>query len=263
MASESTDKRGRRLQIGQYLVIRHLATGGMGAVYRAQHAETGRIVALKVLSPDLASNPVMLARFRREAGHALKVKHEHIVELYEWGQANGVYFLALEFVDGIDLHEYIDRKGQLDVREARELLIQAAKALDHLHGQGIVHRDVKPSNFLVARRDGQPWLKLIDLGLAREVKEEEFRLTRASYTLGTIDYMSPEQARDSGRADGRSDIYSLGCTFYHMLAGRPPFGEGSLTERILAHREEDVPDVRELNPRVPAKAAAILQRMLA
>jgi serine/threonine protein kinase len=251
-------------RIGKYEVLARIAGGGMGVVYRARDEETGREVALKVLAPTLlATNPVALKRFRREAGRGEKLRHENLVSIYEFGQANDTYFLALEYVDGIDLHEYITRKERLDPAEACRLLTQAAQALDYLHGQQMVHRDVKPANFLVTEAGGEVTVKLTDLGLAREVTDQESRVTRAGNTVGTIDYMAPEQARDSSTADIRSDLYSLGCTFYHMLAGHPPFPEGGLTERLYKHAEAEPADVRQFNPKVQATLAAILQRLLA
>jgi serine/threonine-protein kinase len=204
----------------------------------------------------------MVERFRREARSAAKLRHDNIVRIYEFGDFNGTYFLALEFVDGIDLHEYINRKGKLAPEEARLILIQAARALLHAHKKGIIHRDIKPSNFLITLQNEQPVVKLTDLGLARETRDDEFRVTRDGSTVGTVDYMSPEQARDSSAADIRSDIYSLGCTAYHMLAGQPPFPEGGLTERIYKHVEAEPPDLRQFCPKLPAAMAAILRRML-
>ena len=136
------------------------------------------------------------------------------------------------------------------------------KAL-HAHGLGIVHRDVKPSNFLITRKNNRTILKLTDLGLARETQTDEFRVTRAGTTVGTVDYISPEQARDSGLADIRSDIYSLGCTWFHMLAGHPPFPEGGLAERLYKHMEAEPPDIREFNPRASRQLVAVLSKMLA
>src|SRR5258708_30369956 len=133
----------------------------------------------------------------------------------------------------------------MGVEESVVLNPQATTSLVCLDQQGLVHRDIKPSNFLVTQKDGKPLVKLIDLGLARVPKEDECRITRASHTVGTIDYMSPEQARDSGNADVRSDIYSLGCTWYHLLTGEPPFSKGGLAERIYQHIEAEPPDVRE------------------
>jgi hypothetical protein len=263
MASESASAGRRPLRIGKYEVQRHIATGGMGAVYRALDTDLNRPVALKVLSPELAVKPAVLERFRREARSAAKLRHDNIVSIYEFGESNGTYFLALEFVDGIDLHEYICRQGKLDPEEARQIVLQAAKALDHAHKTGIVHRDIKPANFLITKKGDQVLVKLTDLGLAREVNEEEFRVTKAGTTVGTIDYMAPEQARNSSAADIRSDIYALGCTFYHMLVGHCPFPEGSLTERIYQHVEAEPRDVRQVSPSVPEGLMAILQKMMA
>ncbi len=166
-------------------------------------------------------------------------------------------------MDGVDLHEYSVRKGPLSPDEALSLLIQAAKALDYLHHHQMVHRDVKPSNFLFSYRDDEPVLKLTDMGLARDINDTDGRVTQAGNTVGTIDYMAPEQARDSGLADIRSDIYALGCTFYHMLAGQPPFPDGGLAEKLYKHAESDPPDLRTLNPHVPPGLNKVLQRMMA
>lgn len=263
MPPDPPAKVNRRLDIGKYRVLLHIATGGMGAVYKALNTETGQTVALKVLQPELAARPNLLERFRREARSGEKLNHENVVRLYEWGEISGIHYIALEFVEGIDLHDYITRKGQLPVKESQQILIQAVKALGHLHEFGIIHRDVKPSNFLVSIQDGKPIVKLIDLGLARDIDEEEFRVTRAGSTVGTVDYMAPEQAKDSGKADIRSDIYALGCTWFHMLAGRAPFAEGGLTERLYKHVEEPPPDILQFNRKVPPGVLEIMKRMLA
>jgi serine/threonine-protein kinase len=264
MSSESSTKGPQRsVQIGKYKVLLHLATGGMGAVYKAYDTEAKRDVALKVLTPEMASKPIMIERFRREARHAGKLCHENIVELYEFGESDGRFYIAMEFVEGLDLHEYIARKGLLEPEEALKIITQAAKALDHAHRQGIVHRDVKPSNFLVTRLKGRLVVKMTDLGLSRETNAEEFRVTRAGTTVGTVDYISPEQARDSGTADIRSDLYSLGCTWYHLLAGKAPFSDGGLAERLHKHLNIEPPDVRLLNPRASKATAAVLRRLLA
>ncbi len=258
----STIRPGTR--IGKYEVLAHIATGGMGKVYKARDVLLGRVVALKVLSTHLAAKPAALERFRREARHAARLSHKHVVTLYEFGEVEGVYFLALEYVQGIDLYEYIERKGRLHPEEARRILMQAVKAIDHAFGNGITHRDVKPSNFLLSPEENRLCVKLTDMGLARTAEDEEqFRVTRAGSTVGTIDYLSPEQARDSAAADVRSDIYSLGCTFYHMLAGQPPFAEGGLGERVYKHMQEDPPDVRQFNPEVPEEMWDVLRKMLA
>jgi serine/threonine-protein kinase len=135
--------------------------------------------------------------------------------------------------------------------------------MQHAYLQGIVHRDIKPSNFLVTRKNDRLVVKMTDLGLSREAKPEETRVTKDGTTVGTIDYMAPEQARDSSRADTRSDIYSLGCTLYHMLAGQPPFSKGGLTERLYAHIQDEPPDIQQFNPHVSEGLMAVLRRMLA
>jgi serine/threonine protein kinase len=271
-SSPEPNDAGRGVRIGPYEILAHIASGGMGAVYRARHTHLGREVALKVLAPEVvATKPNVLERFRREAKAVSKLSHENIVTLFEFDQDRGTYYLAMELVEGVDLqghlcndlHDYISRRGKLSARRARKILIQAAHALEHAHAMGIVHRDIKPANFLLARRDGHMLVKLTDLGLAREASDEEFRVTREGSTVGSIDYMSPEQARDSGAADIRSDLYSLGCTLFHMLAGQPPFPEGGLTERLFKHIEAEPPDVRDFNPGVTPDLLRALRRLMA
>jgi serine/threonine protein kinase len=254
---------GKYARIGKYEVISHIATGGVCAVYKAVDSDLGREVALKVLPPNLAEQPHTLERFRREARHAARLRHENIVTIFEFNESGGTYFLALEFVEGIDLLAYIEQKGRLEPEESLPILVQAARALDYMHKFGVVHRDIKPSNFLLRQGTGGWHVKLTDLGLARVRNEDDFRITKDGFTVGTLDYMSPEQARDSGAVDIRSDIYSLGCTWFHMLAGRTPFGQGGLAERLLSHFESPVPDVRQFNPNVSSAQMAVLLRMLA
>jgi serine/threonine protein kinase len=260
---------GRYRRIGKYRVLAHIATGGMAAVYKAAD-DHGKEFALKILPPDLvAARPDKLERFRNEARSGAKLRHKNIVRLYELGEADGIYFLVLEYVDGIDLQRYIDEHGRLDAKESLRILIQATRALEYLHKRGVVHRDVKPANFLIAFRQdiltgaARPVVKLIDLGLALEGSDTEFKVTRDGTTVGTVDYLAPEQARNSRAADIRSDIYSLGCTWYHMLTGQPVFPEGGMVERLYKHLEAEPPDPRRLNPKVPEKMLAILRRMLA
>ncbi len=266
MSTEPAVRVARLPQIGRYQPINRIATGGMGAVYKAWDIDNERAVALKVLSPEWTSKPVLLRRFQLEAHHGSQLgEHPNVVSFYESGETAGLHYLALEFVDGVDLKDYAAAVEHLDVHETRDIITQASRAIAHLYHHGITHRDVKPSNFLIVDREGKPHLKLIDLGLARNLEDddESCRVTRPGTTLGTVDYIAPEQARNSGAADVRSDIYALGCTWFHLLAGRPPFPEGSITERILQHVETEPPDIRTLNPSVPDAMADVLHRMLA
>jgi serine/threonine protein kinase len=264
MAEESTNKPTRRTErIGKYEILGHIATGGMGVIYKARDVDLDRLVALKILPPELAAQQTTLIRFEREAKAAARLRHENIVAIFDVGESNGTHFIALEFIEGTDLQDYINRKCRLDTEEARQIMIQAARALVHAHEQGIVHRDIKPSNFLLTHKDNRLIVKLTDFGLAiRHENDAEFRITRDKTTVGTVDYMSPEQARDSRSADIRSDIYSLGCTFYHMLAGLAPFARGTLPERIVQHMQAP-PDLRKLPKSVPEDLVAIINRMLA
>jgi serine/threonine protein kinase len=257
----SRDKK-KPVRIGKYRVIAHLASGGMGVVYKAHDEELDRVVALKILARDLSNQPARVERFRREARHAARLHHENIVTIYEFGEHEDLQFLALEFVDGVDLLQYICQKGRLEVEEACSIVTQAARALEHSSEQGIIHRDVKPSNLLITRRREQLVVKLTDLGIAREVADDANRMTGAGLIVGTIDYLSPEQARDSGAADIRSDLYSLGCTLYEMLSGQPPF-RGSVTELVYKHAEELAPDICAVRSEVPPRLSHIIQKMMA
>lgn len=255
------DDLATRKTLGQYELKKKLGQGGMGAVYLAVDSQLKRQVALKILPREKASNPQLVKRFKAEAQNASQLTHENIVAVYGAGEADGYLYIALEFVDGIDVHDLVERRGVLPVKRSIDIIKQVCRALQHALDQGIVHRDIKPANLLI-RRDGV--VKLADMGLARAVDETtETGLTRAGTTVGTVDYMSPEQARNSKAADVRSDIYSLGCTWYHMLTGTPPYAEGSLTNKLNAHANRPPPDARDKNPAVPEGVVAVMQRMMA
>ncbi len=256
----------RKVRMGKYEVYQHIATGGMGTVYKARDTEKNRDVALKVLPKETASDGKMIERFKREARSASRLHHDNIVHVYEFGEVKGTpttYFLAMEYVDGVDLYDHVKKNGPMDPEEARQIILQCARALRHANDQKIVHRDIKPSNILLTRRSNRFVAKLTDFGLAREVDVNEFRVTRDGHTVGTIDYMAPEQARNSNTADIRSDIYSLGCTWYHLLSGHAPFHEGGLGERLIKILNEDPPDLREINDKVSEETWAVVQKTLA
>ncbi|MEX1094428.1 MAG: serine/threonine-protein kinase [Planctomycetales bacterium] len=260
VSREASPAEGRQM-LGKYELRRKIGAGGMGAVYLAFDTQLRRTVALKILPRDKANNPVLVRRFHAEAQAAAQLRHDNIVTVYEAGEAEGYLYMALEYVPGTDVQALVARGGPLGIERGLEIVKQAARALRHAYERGIVHRDIKPSNLLVSE-DGI--VKLADMGLARSVDETvETGITRAGTTVGTVDYMAPEQARDSKSADIRSDIYSLGCTWYQMLTGVPPFPGGSLTNKLYAHSAKARPDPRAIAPQVPEVIVHVLHRMMA
>ncbi|HUE14988.1 MAG TPA: protein kinase, partial [Planctomycetaceae bacterium] len=250
-----------RSSLGKYEIVRELGAGGMGTVYLAVDSQLKRTVALKVLPKERTENETLVRRFEAEAQAAAQLKHENIVTIYDAGRIDGYLFIALEFVEGTDIYDLVARRGPLPLKRSINFVKQVANALEHLHKRGFVHRDIKPSNILVTR---EGMVKLTDMGLARAVDESlKSNITREGTTVGTVDYMAPEQARDSQAADIRSDIYSLGCTWYQMLTGEPPFPTGSVTNKLYSHISKPRPDPRALNRSVPEEVVAILHRMMA
>ncbi|QEG26318.1 Serine/threonine-protein kinase PrkC [Gemmata obscuriglobus] len=257
--SEPPSVAGRRL--GHFELIEAIGAGGMAAVLKARDLELGRVVALKILPPEAARDLESVTRFKQEARSAAKLDHENIARVYFCGEDQGLHFIAFEFVEGENLRVLIDRRGRLPKAECVRYMIQVAAGLNHAAERGVVHRDIKPSNILITP-DGRA--KIVDMGLARYLGSELSNggVTQSGVTLGTFDYISPEQALDPRRADVRSDIYSLGCTFYHALTGRPPVPEGTAARKLRAHQEDDFLDPRELNPGIPDELAAVLARMV-
>jgi tRNA A-37 threonylcarbamoyl transferase component Bud32 len=248
-------------KLGHFEVIGSVGVGGMAAVLKARDLELGRDVALKILPPHMARDPENVTRFKQEARAAAKLDHDNIARVFFCGEDRGLHFIAFEFVEGDNLRAVIDRRGPLPPAECVRYLIQVAAGLAHAAGRGVVHRDIKPSNILVTP-DGKA--KIVDMGLARNLHQSvNGGVTQSGVTLGTFDYISPEQALDPRRADVRSDIYSLGCAFYHALTGRPPVPEGTAAKKLFAHQHDPVLDPRVLNPQVPDELAAVLSRMMA
>ncbi len=248
-------------KVGRYAIVKKIGQGGMGAVFLATDTQLKRQVALKVLPKDKAENPTLVKRFKAEAQAAAALKHDNIVAIHDAGEADGLLYIALEYIEGTDAHSIVAKRGPMPIKRAMEVIRQTAAALQHAHEQKIVHRDIKPSNLLV-RKDGL--VKLADMGLARSIDESvETNITRAGTTVGTVDYMSPEQARNSKAADIRSDLYSLGATWYHLLAGHPPFPDGSMLNKLTAHSTKARPDIRDLNEAVPENISVMIKRMMA
>jgi serine/threonine-protein kinase len=249
---------GTRLE--HYELVEFVGGGGMGSVYRAIDTRLGRTVAVKVLSRD-SSDEETIRRFRIEAQSAARLDHPNIARAYYVGEDQGVNFIVFEFIEGINLRDEIQTNGPLDLERALYYTLQIAHALSHSSGRDVIHRDIKPSNVLITAA-GQ--VKLVDMGLARlhQVESSDNDLTASGVMLGTFDYISPEQARDPRVADVRSDLYSLGCTLFFMLAGQPPFPEGTALQKVLRHSTDEPPDVRQFRPELGSRTAALVSRLL-
>jgi hypothetical protein len=250
--------------IGQYELLAKLGSGGSGMVFRARHTGLKRTVALKVLSPHHAHLTDAVGRFRVEMAALGRLTHPHVARATDAGEADGYYYLAMEYVDGADLGRVLKHHGRLAVPDACEAVRQAADALAFIHAHGMVHRDLKPSNLLLGR-DGL--VRVLDLGLARfrEPPTGGGPLTVTGAVMGTADFIAPEQARDSRDVDIRADVYSLGCTLFALLAGDPPFGGpafDTVYRKFKAHNETAPPTVRSLTPAVPDELDRLVAWML-
>ncbi|MBN9523653.1 serine/threonine protein kinase [bacterium] len=257
-AAEPADLTGRTL--GGFQVVRRLGTGGMGQVYLARQLSLKRPVALKLLKADLTKNPTALKRFEAEAHAVAKLNHPNIVQVYEFGEHDGMRYMALEFVEGRNLREYLVRKGPPELPVALSMMRQVATALAKAHEQGLVHRDIKPENILVTRRVE---VKVTDFGLSRFFAPgEALNLTQSGVTLGTPLYLSPEQAQ--GRAvDHRSDLYSFGVTCYHLLAGEVPFRGSTAVEVALKHVTDRPQPLADLRPDLPPDLCGMVHKLMA
>ncbi|HMF14082.1 MAG TPA: serine/threonine-protein kinase, partial [Gemmataceae bacterium] len=263
---------GPELALGSYVVLARVGEGGMGQVFKARHRRLGHVVALKVLRRDRLTNPAAVKRFEREVSAACQVEHPNIVRAFDAGVADGKMFLAMEYVEGIELDRLVKDQGPLQVAEACEYVRQTASGLAACHARGLIHRDVKPKNLLLTYQVGDdgrrtPLVKILDLGLARvdaaRTEPGMPRLTQLGKVIGTADYMPPEQARDSHQVDARADLYSLGCTLYYLLAGKPPFSGESKIEKIVSHQLEEAPPLERVRPDVTGELAVVVQKLMA
>ena len=260
------------LLFGQYLILEKIGEGGMGKVYRAVDTRVTRQVALKVVRPQLMSNKTVLKRYEREAAAAARLDHPNIVKLFDAGEASGRFYIAMEYVDGSDLARLVKDNGPLSTAEACVYMRMAALGLQHAHDCGFVHRDIKPSNLLVYGEraipgtGGRAMLKILDMGLVRSMADDDgpnqSELTRDGTVVGTPDYMSPEQAKNSSSVDPRADLYSLGCTLYYLLRGVVPFPEGSPIDKLIRHQLDPVPDVRQGRSDIPQPVGELVSRLM-
>ena len=230
--------------VDRYLLLELIGQGGMGRVYLARDSRLNRLVAIKILAPERMNNFRAVERFKREARVGAQLQQENLVLIYDFGQANGRFFLVMEYIEGKTIAALITAQGPMPVPTAARLTWQIALGLEHAHRKGLIHRDVNPYNVLVTH---EGIAKLADLGLAIDLAEAE-HVTHEGATVGTFDYVAPEQARYSHAADIRSDIYSLGCTLYHMVAGQVPFPSPSLPENLFAHQALEPTPLNQLIP---------------
>ncbi|MBM83613.1 MAG: hypothetical protein CMJ78_23895 [Planctomycetaceae bacterium] len=256
------------LVLGNYVVMEKLGQGGMGYVFKAKHRRMQRIVCIKVLHSSSRKSPEMAERFRREIQAVAALTHPNIVVAHDADETNGIPFLVMEFIDGPDLARHVEDEGPVSADEAWPLIMQTAKALDYAHEEGVIHRDIKPHNLIL---DKTGTIKILDMGLARfdsylnqtPGEASMATMTHSGVVIGTIDYMSPEQALNCRHADERSDIYSLGCTLHFLLTGEPLFDGETIMERLIAHREDPIPNLTTLADDVSPEMNAVFQKMVA
>jgi serine/threonine-protein kinase len=248
-------------RFGGFVIEAEIARGEMGVVYRARRVRLDRVEALKVIAPKYVADPAFRDRFGREAKNAVLVNHPHVVTVYDADELDGHLFIAMQYVDGVDLRHRLQRDGALPPALAVDIASQVASALDAAHAAGLIHRDVKPGNILLAGDPREPFAYLSDFGVSRRVALPN-DLTQPGSSVGTPYYTAPEQ--ELGRpVDHRADVYSLGCVLFETLTGSRPYTGDSLTAVALAHVQNRVPSARRLNPALPSAIDRVLEKALA
>jgi len=251
------EEKGEPLRIGNYEIIGKIGDGGLGTVYKARQISMSRDVALKVLHKKWLTDEEFKKRFLLEARLAGRLSHQNLIQVYDVGRDRGIYYFSMEFVDGETVEDMIEREGPLEIRRAIEIVIQVLRSLTYIKRFDIVHRDIKPGNIMITSNG---LVKLGDFGFVKSKLDPV--IATEGEVLGTPDYISPEQAMGLENIDWRSDQYSLGCTLYHMLTGRPPY-EGSGSSVMRQHIKSDLPDPRTINPKIPDSVVQIMERMMA
>ena len=247
-------------QIPGYKILGKVGSGAMAIVYKARQLSLNRIVAIKVLPQRFTENREYVERFYREGRAAAKLSHNNIVQAYDVGEAGGYHYFAMEYVEGKTLYDDLATGKVFGEKEALDIIIQVAQALDHAHNRGLIHRDVKPKNIMI---DNHSVVKLADMGLAREITDVELAQTEAGKAYGTPYYIAPEQIRGEIDIDGRADIYSLGATIYHMLTGRLPFIAEDPTEVMRKHLKDQLIPPDHINTALSAGVSEVIEVMMA
>ncbi len=256
---EEQGRRGVHSQIAGYKVLQKIGQGAMGSVFKAHQVSMDRVVAVKVLTPQYAQNERFVERFFREARAVAKLNHPNIIQGIDVGVSNGVHYFAMEYIDGPTVGQLLKRGGALDEKRSINVVLQIAQALDHAHRLGLVHRDIKPENVMLTRAGVA---KLCDLGLAKLSQKGDSNHTDPGASMGTPNYISPEQARGAEEVDIRADIYSLGATFFHMVVGEVPYPSENAAVAIAKHLTEELQPPRERNPLVSADVSYVIVKMM-
>jgi serine/threonine protein kinase len=252
--------KGQSLVLGDYVILDAIGAGGMGRVFKGQHRRMKRFVALKVLASAVTRKVEAIQRFQREVEAAARLSHPNIVTTHDAGEEKGIHYLVMEYVDGSDLSTLVKKNGPLLVNHAVHCVLQAARGLEHAHAAGVIHRDIKPSNLLL---DKKGTVRILDMGLARFDDAPGERLTNTGQIMGTLDFMAPEQARDTKRVDARADIYSLGCTLHYLLTAQKMYDGETMMKKLLAQREAPPPELGKARGDVPPLLEAVFQKMVA
>lgn len=265
-ANQLLTGRGQDLLLGSYVLLERIGEGGMGTVFKAHNWKLDRVCALKVIRKEKLTSDDAIRRFAREIEIAGQLNHLNVVRAYDAGESHGAHFIVMEYVAGVNLSKMVKDQGPVQPSLACEYIRQAALGLQHAHERGLVHRDIKPGNLLLAHAEGVATVKVLDMGLARiagDDNDDVTSLTDTGALVGTIDYMSPEQSKSAHTVDVRSDLYSLGCAFYYLLVGKAPFAGGSSAEKLLKHQIEHPKRIEEIRPDVPAVITDVVHKLLA